>query len=209
MEEVNPAGGDYKKKTQLAPDVKFPRSKGDILTLVSSNDSVHAARAVISESQQRGQRRHSPCSCTSGRTALNIWTVLIKSYLNSVLLSLTDSKVIKLLKGVAGKIVVSRLKRERLIKWPLLLLTSSKSAFFYPRQASVRECGFFLLRAARDVWAHGIFFSFFTSPPVLRVKKKTVHLRKRFFISLTMPIQNCGLYLWTLKRGIKETKALR
>lgn len=196
------------QKKQLAPNVKFPRSNGDILTLVSSNDSDHAARAVISKSRQRGQHRHSPCSCASGRTALNIWTLLIKSYLNSVLLSLTDSKVIKLLKGVAGKIVVSRLKRERLIKWPLLLLTSSKSAFFYPRQASVRECGFFLLHTARDVWAHGIFF--FTSPPVLRVKKKkTVHLRKRFFISLTMPIQNCGLYLWTLKRGIKETKALR
>lgn len=73
------------------------------------------------------------------------WTygLLIKSYLNSVCLSLTDSKVIKLLKRVMGKIAVSRLKQERLIKWPLLLFTSSKSAFFYSRQASVRECGFF------------------------------------------------------------------
>lgn len=77
------------------------------------------------------------------RPALNIWTPLIKSYLNSVLLSLTDSKVIKLLKGVAGESVVSRLKRERLIKRPLLLLTSSKSAFFSARRANVRECGFF------------------------------------------------------------------
>lgn len=45
------------------------------------------------------------------RTVLNIWTLLIKSYLDSVLLSLTDSEVIKLLKGVTGKIVVSRLRQ--------------------------------------------------------------------------------------------------
>lgn len=89
-------------------------------------------------------RSHEPqCFCTSVGTLLNIWTLLIKSYLDSVLLSLTDSKVIKLLKGVTSKIVVSRLRQERLIKWPLLLLTSSKSAFFSPRQTNVRECGFF------------------------------------------------------------------
>lgn len=91
--------------------------------------------------------------------------LLIKSYLNSVCLNLTDSKVIKLLKRVTGKIVVSRLKQERLIKWPLLLFTSSKSAFFYPRQASVRECGFFQCCSR-------IFF-------FLRVKKKLSH----FFFS--------------------------
>lgn len=42
--------------------------------------------------------------------ALN--TRLIKSYLGRLLLSLTDSEVIKLLKGVAGESVASRLERR-------------------------------------------------------------------------------------------------
>lgn len=104
--------------------------------------------------------------------ALNIWTPLIKSYLNSLLLSLTDSKVIKLLKGVAGKSVVSRLKRERLIKRPLLLLTSSKSAFFSARRANVRECGFFFSSFLPFfILEMCAAFSFFHSR-ALRVKKE-------------------------------------
>lgn len=83
------------------------------------------------------QSKANQCYCISECTVLNILTLLIKSYLNSVLLSLTDSKVIKLLKGVTDKTVVSRLRQERLIKWPLLLFSSSKSAFFSPRQASM------------------------------------------------------------------------
>lgn len=68
---------------------------------------------------------------------LNICTPLIKSYLNSVRLSLIDGKVIKLLRWVTGKIVVSRRWWERLIKWQLLFLTPSYHCIL----PSQRTCG--------------------------------------------------------------------
>lgn len=135
-------------------------------------------------------------------TALNIWTALIKSCFDSVLLSLTDSKVIKLLKGVTGKIVVSRLRQERLIKWPLLLLSSSKAAFFHLRQtANVPPPPPSTTILLQDGWACSVFLR--------RAGKKCVHLSKVFFIS-TKLIQKFDLFLrevcYSKTKGRKATR---
>lgn len=138
---------NYKNYLMLPTNTEPHYSKAAFPPLLPSN-YLHCVACCHFQTQQQGQLCHSQeplCFCISVGTVLNIWTLLIKSYLDSVLLSLTDSKVIKLLKGVTGKIVVSRLRQERLIKWPLLLLTSSKAAFFYSRQANERECFFFFL----------------------------------------------------------------
>lgn len=174
-------------------------SKGALFFLLSPppTNYLHCAARCHLKTQWQGQRRHSQepqCFCLSVCTVLNIWTLLIKSYLDSVLLSLSDSKVIKLLKGVTGKIVVSRLRQERLIKWPLLLLTSSKSAFFYPRQANVRECGFFFPRSTGCASERLFFFLFFLSCAEGKKKKRFIS-KKDIFFSLTMLIQNSGLLL--------------
>lgn len=140
VDEVSTTGQSENKRRQTGSSAVGPRlfSAFSLCTppLPSSGHFCHSHRA-------------------SARAVLNIWTLLIKSNLNSVLLR----KVVKLLKGVTGKIVARRLRQERLIKWPLLLLTCSKSAFFHPRQASVRECGSFFPHSSRRVSTR-YFFSY-------------------------------------------------
>lgn len=53
---------------------------------------------------------------------------------------------------------MSRLKQERLIKWPLLLLTSSKAAFFQPRRGQyVRLFSFFFKFYSSCASMHSFF----------------------------------------------------